>query len=208
MKKLIIGLAICLAGFLSINNVYGADVITYQGDANKFIMQTGTAADFENIFPGETRNVSFQLVNDSDGQMRFYLSSEILDNIADKGDGDAIYTFAIADGTTPFFETIVGNDEVTIGSEFLTNDNNILIGTLNSMEEKTINISLALDGDSTNNEYQGQTGVINFIFSVEQPLPKIIQTGDGSLSPFVYGGLIVLAGVVLVLYRKGGKSEK
>ena len=208
MKKLIIGLAICLAVFLSMNNVAAADVITYQGDANKFVMLSGSAPDFENIFPGESRTVSFELVNNSSGQMRFYLSSEILDNIADKGDGDSVYTFTIADGTTPFFETIVGNDQVTIGSEFLTNDNNILIGTLSAGASKTINVYLSLDGDSTNNEYQGQTGVVNFIFSVEQPVPKIVKTGDDSTSPYVYGGLIVIAGALLVLYRKGGKSEK
>lgn len=208
MKKLIIGLAIALACFLSIDNVAAADVITYQGDANKFIMLEGAAPDFENLFPGETRTVTFELVNDSSGQMRFFLSSEILDNIADKGDGDAVYTFTIADGTTPFFETIVGNDEVTIGSEFLTNDNNILIGTLNAGASKTINVSLSIDGDSTNNEYQGQTGVVNFIFSVEQPLPKIVKTGDESLSPYIYGGLIVVAGFVLILYRRGGRHEK
>ncbi|MDD3028119.1 MAG: LPXTG cell wall anchor domain-containing protein [Erysipelotrichaceae bacterium] len=208
MKKLIIGLAITLVAFLSMNNVAAADVITYQGDANRFIMLDGNAPDFENMLPGESRTVTFNLVNGSGGQMRFYMSSEILDNIANKGDGDAVYTFTIADGTTPFFETEVGNDEVTIGLQFLTNDNNILLGTLNAGASKTINVTLSLDGDSANNEYQGQTGVVNFIFSVEQPLPKIVKTGDESVSPLVYGGLIVAAGLVLILYKRGGKHEK
>lgn len=209
MKKFIFGLAICLMCFISVGNVYAEDTITYTGDAENFISLEGGAIDFENMFPGETRTVTFNLENGSDNIMRFYISSEILDNIAQKGDGTAVYDFTIDDGTDSIFEAIIGNNEVTIGSEFHVIDNHILLGELNPGESQMINVVLYIDGDSANNDYQGQTGEIEFAFSVEETLPVVPQTGDDAISPFIYGGLIAVAGIaVVVLVRKGDKNEK
>ncbi len=208
MKKLIFGLAICLICFMSIGNVAAADTITYLGEAGDFISLEGGAIDFTTMFPGETRTATFDLVNDSDNEMRFYVASEILDNIAEKGDGTAVYEFTIDDGSEDIFQAIIGNNEVTIGSEFLVVENNILLGALMPGETMTVNINIYLDGDSANNDYQGQTGEIAIVFSVEEVIPYTPPTGDNSISPIIYGGLIVGAAAVLILIRKGGKSEK
>ncbi len=208
MRKIIYGLAICLACCLSIGSVAAADTITYLGDAGDFISLEGGAIDFTTMFPGETRTATFDLVNDSGNEVRFYVASEILDNIAQKGDGTAVYEFTIKDGSKDIFQAVIGNNQVTIGAQFLVSNNNIMLGELMPGESKTVSFNIYLDGDSTNNDYQGQTGEIAIIFSVEQVLPDAPSTGDDSISPIIYGGLIIVAIGVLVVIRKGGNSEK
>lgn len=189
-------------------------LITYEGDSGKFITQEGTSQGFEDMMPGETREVSVKLKNDHYEAMDYFMSAEILDNIAEKGNKEAVYEFNIARDGEVFFSTIIGGSGNSIGQEYLTDDNNIKLAQLAKNEESVVTVSLSLDGDSTENAYQNQAGQIKLNFLVGTPESTMaekqtiinrvidyVRTGDSA--PFVIiGGLLIISAAGIVIFKK------
>lgn len=149
----------------------GNRVITFKGEAEKFVKESSGNPEegFSGMQPGESRDLRVTLSNDDAGEMKFYMNADILDNIADKGNQEAVYYLDIARDGDIFFQTVVGNEENAAGKEYLDENNNILLGTLAQGEETEITITLTLDGDSAGNDYMNESGSIRLIFSVATP---------------------------------------
>lgn len=197
----------------------GNKVITFKGEAEKFVVQSsGSTEGFTGMQPGESRDITITLRNDDYNEMKFYMSADILDNIAEKGNQEAVYVMNIAKDGNTFFETIVGNEENAAGKEYLDENNNILLSTLAKGEQTEVTISLTLDGDSAGNDYMNESGNIQLIFSAATPeepetiieTVKKYVTGSGSStykagkvktgdeSPvFVFGLLAVFSAAVI-----------
>lgn len=177
MRKYITAIMITLVMIVSAGAVYAADSFVFQGSSQKFVTDvSGTAGSgFDNMEPGETRDLSLTLTNADSNDTNFYMSAEILKNIAEQGDKNAIYDFSIAKNGTVFFDTVIGGSSsdkqnISIGSEYLQEDNTILLDTLSKGQKDTITISLKLDGDSAENAYMNQTGKIQLVFSAGSPV--------------------------------------
>lgn len=195
-------------------------VVTFDGDSNKFIIVESADQGFEGMMPGETREVSVRLKNDNKDSMDFFMSAEILDNIAEKGNKDAVYDFSIAKDNEVFFSTVIGAENNTIGEEYLTDDNNIKLATLAKGQESLVTISLHLDGDSAENAYMNQEGQIGLRFSVGTPVVpettprtvvqrvvQYIKTGDSA--PFVLmGGLLIVSALGFIVVMKKNKKKE
>ncbi|POP34795.1 hypothetical protein C3B58_01275 [Lactonifactor longoviformis] len=155
------------------------EVITFTGDAAKFVteQEAGTGEGFTNMEPAETRTQTITLKNDDYQQMKFYLRTELLSNIADEGKNrkQAIYTVDLSKDGENFFAAVIGSEQnASLGKEFLVSepgseqDNNILLASLKKGESVDVEIAITLDGDSTGNDYQEKDGQIQLIVSVEK----------------------------------------
>lgn len=161
-----------------------ADVITFDGNAKQFV--TNISGDlengFENMLPGEQRTLRLELENQSSEELKFFMSSDILQtDIAEKGDKQAVYDFMIARDGEAFFEAVIGGENeqnISIGKEYLTEDRNILLATLKKGQSTVVEISIALDGDSMGNTYMNTEGALSLRFSAETPegATTIVQT--------------------------------
>lgn len=238
MKKKCITLIITLALLLATGlTASAAETITFKGQAEKFVTDvSGDAESFDNMLPGEKRTISLTLKNEDSSEMRFYMSAEILDNIASKtADSQAVYDFVISKNGQPFFTTIIGGGtakNTSAGEKYLDESNNILLDTLAQGQSDVIDISLELEGNSTGNSYMKQTGEIQLVFTASTVDPaapgggnvieRLVQsitnpgatgpnTGLNGVSPYLIVACVciliaVVAIVILMVSRK--KKEK
>lgn len=223
MKSKLFGIVLSIATvMLSCAPVVAAQdtLVTFEGDSQKFITQEGSSEGFEDMQPGETRSVTVRLKNDNNSTMDFFMSTEILDNIAEKGNKDAVYDFSISRDSDTFFATVIGASGNTIGEEYLTDDNNIKLATLAKGEESLVTVSLSLDGDSTENTYMNQEGQIKLRFSAGTPVENLgetqtiiqrvvnyVKTGDSA--PYVLmGGLLVVSALGIIVFVKKSKKKE
>lgn len=233
MKKIVISFITVLALLFTASPVMAAQTtVTFEGETNSFNVPK-ESQDFENMYPGETRNAIVILKNDKDEKLDFYLSVEIPDNVAAKGDQNAVYDFNVSkNDEEPFFRTVIGaKEDNTVGKEYLTDDNRIKLATLNKGEETKITVSLHLDGDSANNDYQAQSGSIKLRLYAETAATETpgnvvqttytttkkyvnqyynaVKTGDPTaLSSFVILGAGALIGVIFLIVTRRKKEEK
>ena len=184
---------------------------------------------FTDLQPGEDRTLTLILKNDGSREMSFYMSAEILDNIAEKtADSQAVYDFSIAKNGTTFFSTVIGGGSAynqSVGREYLQEDNNILLDTLAVGAQDRVTVAIKLDGQSAENSYMDKTGKIQLVFNAGYPVTpgqsmiktvtqyitgerSIVNTGVGgaSMAAIVIGvALIILAVVLIVKRRKRGE---
>lgn len=151
-------------------------VITLDGSARDFV-KVESDQDFQNMEPGEIRTAEITLSNSSDSEMSFYISGEIVSNLADVGDEDqnAIYDLQLFKGgeSSPFFDGTIGSaknkelEQSETGLNYLKDDT--LLATLKKGESTRVTIQIQLDGDSTNNAYENKAGVIKLNISASIP---------------------------------------
>ncbi|WP_195268131.1 hypothetical protein [Eubacterium sp. 1001713B170207_170306_E7] len=226
MKKksitLLITLALLLATALP---AFASETITFKGASEKFVRDvTGNAEDFTGMLPGESRTISLTLINEDSSEMKFYMSAEILDNIARKtADSQAVYDFVISKNGVPFFTTVIGGGtakNTSAGEKYLDESNNILLDTLAQGQSDVISIRLALEGNSTENSYMEKTGQIQLVFTASTPdnptggniIERLVQTitnpgatgpntGLNGASPYMLfaGACVVIAVVIIII---------
>ena len=227
MKKILTAVVMTCMLLLGVTNTQAASTsITYTGDKDKFQITDGSATNFDDMMPGEERTVTVNLTNSDQDNLNFYMSSDIIDNIAAKGDKNAVYDFSIAKDSKTFFSTVIGGTSSnTVGKEYLTDDNRILLANLDKGESTKVNITLKLDGDSTENAYMSQSGEIKLIFTVGtnvttttttsgpvkniyNTIYKYVKTGDATpILVFVVLAIVAFAGII-VFGKKKKKGEK
>jgi len=237
MRKTITAIMITLVMIVSAGAVYAADSFVFQGSSQKFVTDvSGTAGSgFDNMEPGESRDLSLTLTNADSNDTNFYMSAEILKNIAEQGDKNAIYDFSIAKNGTVFFDTVIGGSSsdkqnISIGSEYLQEDNTILLDTLSKGQKDTITISLKLDGDSAENAYMNQSGKIQLVFSAGSPVTPSpgnivntivryvtgqgtvttvnVNTGvQGAMTPIIIA-LVLLAAAIIIIFAVFKKKRR
>lgn len=237
MKKTMTAILVTLLMIFGLSGqALAADSYVFEGGANAFVTDVSGSATggFTGMEPGETRDLTLSLTNGDSKDVNFYMSAEILKNLAEQGDQNAVYTFTISKNGTPFFETVIGggsdSQNISIGAEYLKEDNTILLDTMAPGQKDTLTVSLALDGDSAENVYMNQNGKIQLVFSAGSPVTnepgtvinRIVRTitGQSSTSPDtgVQAGDIlllvafaaVIAGIILaiILLRKKHKEGK
>lgn len=195
--------------------------VIFEGEAEKFVTSVD-GGEFTGIMPGESKTLNLMISNEYSEEMKFYMSAEILTNIAERGDRKAVYDFSIAKNDQMFFTTVIGGEagyNISSGKEYLTEDNHILLDTLKKGESSKITITLKLDGDSAENAYQNQEGNIQLTFSVETPegpptlikkITKTVRTGD--LLPvgimIAAAGSLLLIIIILLKKRKTRREEE
>ena len=205
----------------NVSGVYAKDtVVTFDGEASSFMNISEGDVNFKGMMPGETRSINVVLNNTKGSKMNFYMSASILDNIAAKADQNAVYDFTIANNDQVFFESIIGGTtDNTVGQEYLTDDNNILLAELEDGESSKVTITLKLDGDSAENTYMNQEGQIKLVFTfgtptenngtnetVVQRVINYIKTGDNA--PIVMlASLMVVSGVFIAIVLLKRKKE-
>ena len=184
MKKKTILTAILGAVMLfgSVANVAAAEsnAVTFEGNSSKyFSVLDSQTSEFGSMEPGGENTLDITLTNSSSDEMKFYMSASLLEDIAQQGASKtAVYDFDITkngEGDAFFQATISGGADtgkganISLGKEYLTEDNNILLDTLKKGESSQITVRLALDGDSVGNDYQAKSGQFQFVFSAEIP---------------------------------------
>ena len=221
MKKLC-ALLVMLSLFIpSVNSVFAADdsIITFDGDAEDFILpENNEVFNLEGINPGETRSYTLTLVNDDYREMNFYMSSRIVNELANvSSSGTAAFDFNFKIDGVDLFDGLVGGEE-NVGEKMMEDD--ILIATLAQGEKAVLEMSVRADGDTLDNTYQNATGLVQYTFSVEYDdevtapqqvinrIVKNVKTGDPttlSLFGALLGGSLV--GIVYLFVTRRKKEE-
>jgi hypothetical protein len=228
--------AVIIAGMFVVqgSTVFAADstVITLDKTASAFT-KVEKDLDFQDMEPGEERTAVISLVNNSDAEMSFYISGDMVYNIADAGSADknAIYQLDMTKDTdtTPFFTGLIGSSEnkkikkANTGLNYL--QDNTLLATLAKGDSTTIRIKLSLDGDSAENVYMNKAGKIRINVNASQASPKVfadeetvnpiikyitVQTGDSShivLYLAVAFGALAVAAICMVIKRNSGRNR-
>lgn len=160
--------------------------------------------DYLNMEPGEMREGKVSLYNNSDKDMKFYISSELIKNIADEGAGTGKYNIWI-------YKQMENNEysllyDGTIGSDDTSYDNMLIkdqyLTTLSSKEGTAIKIVISLDGKTMDNSYMNKQGCLRINISAQEAEKETstrntVKTGDNSLI-MVYGVLAIIAGVACI----------
>lgn len=223
MKKLC-ALLVMLSLFIpSVNSVFAANdsVITFDGDAEDFILpENNEVFNLEGMYPGETRSYTLTLVNDDYREMNFYMSSRIVDELANDSypsSGAAAFDFNFKINGVDLFDGLVGGED-NVGKKMMEDD--ILIATLAKGEKAVLEMSVTADGDTLDNTYQNATGLVQYTFSVEYDdevsapqqvinrIVKNVKTGDPTTLS-VFGALLggSLVGIVYLFVTRRKKEE-
>ncbi|MEF9916524.1 MAG: hypothetical protein RR275_00075 [Lachnospiraceae bacterium] len=206
-KKIILCFMVFSIVFVSVLPAVASDkMITFEGEADKFIVpENGRFMDgFTDMEPGQRKEQVIKLINNDYDELNFYLSGEVPDNIADKGNQEAIYDIDLSKDGTKFYQGIIGSKD-DVGKTFLGQD--FLLASLKKGESINVKVGISLDGDSAGVDYQNKQGLIKLNIRVEKlnkdamvakkvhgagnPL-QVIKTGDNF--PLV---LLLLAGISL-----------
>ncbi|MEF9946175.1 MAG: LPXTG cell wall anchor domain-containing protein [Lachnospiraceae bacterium] len=236
-KKLLTAVLTTFLVLSSAMSAVAADskVVTFKGEAEKFVVgvEGNAQKGFTDMEPGESRELKLTLANEDSQEMKFYMSAEILDNIAEKADQNAVYNFDISKNGAVFFSTIIGGNSknnISVGKEYLDGNNNILLDTLAKGEKDQISIALTLDGDSAGNAYMSQSGSVQLVFTASTPenetktirntvtkylggattnVVKTIKTGDTfSIGLLVVFGISLVAVIILLIARRKKTKEE
>lgn len=189
--------------------------------------------DFSGLEPGDSMELEFTYVNDSDEDTVWYLSNDVIKSLEDGSDAtDGGYTYeltnkGVKEGTVTIFRSdAVGGDETLDpdtedkGLHDATNalgDDWIYIDELAPGEKGSTILKVALDGESQANVYQTTEGQLKIAYAVETIVGedqvihygKKINTGDETNLFLLMGtflGSLLLLILVILSYRKDRKD--
>lgn len=190
---------------------YAAGSVTYDGSANKFIFQPGSAEspsnlfeDFRNIMPGDKLTEQIVIKNKTSNgyKIRVYLRS-----------------LGAQESTDAFLSqmklTVVQKDDSILFSapadETAQLKDWVYLGTVYSGGEITLDVILEAP-ITMSDAYQNQTGYVDWEFKVDKiPIepsdPQPPQTGDSS-NIFFYTGLMIISLMALIILLWAGKRKK
>lgn len=244
MRKLLSGVILaCLCMMLVVPvGALEEPIVEFDGTTSlKYNMdEDAFGTHFEGMMPSEERIQSITLKNTSDKEVHFFMSTEVIKVFEDakesaKDGGYTVSLTLVQDGK----ETLIyGNrGEINVGG---TDGNGLydmngtlndkfMIATLSPNKEAVVNLSVKLDGQTIDNEYQGLPGTFQFDFTVQydndelqtvvntitntikgetQTIIEKVKTGD----PTTIGGLVIIlglsAGLIVALKKGGRKNEK
>ena len=195
-------------------------VITLDSSATHFGV-VDKDIEFQNMEPGETREGMITLFNNSDKAMDYYISSELMDNIADAGSGKGIYNIKIYKSCiNPDFDNDNENEySLLYDGDIESYKNNILVSeqklaTLSAGDNVVIRISVTLDGRTMDNSYMNKEGRMRINISAVQSDDgtdnggeTTVKTGDDTRLA-VYGVIAIIAGVSCIGLIAGTYSRK
>ncbi len=159
--------------------------------------------------PGDVVTFSITLQNQNSTVTRWYMSNsitEILEKTSTTNGGAYSYVLSYSGPSTSkeFYNSDrVGGDQTLNGRQGLEEatidlEDYFFLDTLNSGETGTVNLTVAMEGESQGNSYQDTRGQILLKFAVEpQGSKTVVKTGDeNNLTPYYIG--MVIAGLLLL----------
>ena len=153
--------------------------VTLTDDGFKFNPEsTDLFADFKNLLPGETRNQTITIGNDTEEVYSIGVRAELIDQLGDDPD-----TLALIDKLLKEYATIVITDENghklyegpvwgNLGVDPFefhgkTMEHNIGLGNFHPDDTKNLNVELMLD-PALGNEYQNLLGLIKWVWTASE----------------------------------------
>lgn len=180
-------------------DVFAEDsVITYDGDAKKFVFlqqDKDLFQNFKNIMPGDTLTQKITINNDkrNNVKVKIFLRAESVEENYEPFLNQL--TLGVSQGDSDLF-LAPANEQGSLSE-------NILLGTFYSGGKTDLNVTLEVP-ITLNNDWQESMGVINWVFSVQElpiesddPKPPQPQTGD-SINLYLYGTLMMLSSICLI----------
>lgn len=177
-------------------------LIEFDGDAENYFQfstsQQELTDKFTGMMPGEKRSETFTLVNHDQREMKYYLNTQVLKDLGDNAQAiGAVYDISFArDGEVFYQGTIGGENGSLVDLSGQSMGENMLMATLGKDESTSIEMTIGIDGDSMNNNYQNATGQLQFVFSVQydDPIP---------LEPTIIEKVVTKPGKEIVRYIRG-----
>lgn len=140
-------------------------MIIFSGESKDFIAPKGEWVDFRMMRSGESRTQTMVFKNTGNKSMDFYMSVNIQENISEtKPDENMKYQVKVTSGKEKLLDEEVDRGDPRgdskLGKEWK-------IDTLDQGEEKEVNLTLTLDGESGGHAYESQKGKIQIIFATQ-----------------------------------------
>ncbi len=217
MRRLLTMLAAFVVVLSAVIPAYAADSrVTYNGNAGQFIFEMGSEqsptdlfADFKGVMPGDTLTQKITVKNDADNKVKVKIYLRSLG--AQEGSAEFLSQLGLKVQKSEDNEMAYMFDATAEQTAGLTDW--VCLGTLYSGGE--VNLDVLLDVPTElNNEYQEQSGYLDWEFKVEElPVdpddPKPPQTSDssniGRWLAVMLGSFAVM--LVLLIYRKRNKDK-
>lgn len=192
LMNIVLALSLISVGFIGTDSFSYAKTQTVgwdvSYDGNKFTSTYDVSkASITSAMPGDTIDYSIVYKNTSDTAAVFYLNTDIINSLEEKsiggGSSDATggaysykLSYKINDKEQVIYdsETIGGDNTTVLGlkqAEGNAKDNEAVyfnVGQLAASESGTINISIALDGNSQDNSYMSKLATLDVKFGVEK----------------------------------------
>jgi len=205
VKKLLSLMLTLLLVFSLSTTVFAAGSVTYDGNANKFVVAPENLfSAFQDVMPGDTLTEQIEIKNTTskDYKIKAYMRSLG----AQEGTDDFLAQMKLTvkpSTKSSLFEAPA--DETAQLTDW------VYLGTIRYGGKITLDVKLEVP-ITMGDDYQNETGYIDWQFKVEEiPLdPDQPATGDGA-NIALYGGLLalsLLALAVLMFARKRRSAEK
>lgn len=161
--------------------------VVFKSQTQGFVYENYAQDTFGNSFagmiPGEERTQTILLKNEDTLSVDFYMSSQVLKSLGEEGGSEgqtgATYELTLKRDGEVFFEGTVGGRDGTLkdlNDSEITED--ILLSNLKQNETCKLEITLALGGRTTRNEFQGTDAEFqfNFLASYQDPeAPTVVN---------------------------------
>lgn len=186
MKKLRTFIIITALLLLSMNTVVfaaGTLNVSFNGEEIQYQGMENFAENFSDMYPGESRTQEIVIQNNDDRDVEFYLQPSVLQSFEETVNASgAAYnislklhtkddTYTLFGGTEEDNIARIGGDEVGLGNLNEAIDGWIFLTTLQPQETASLEMMVALDGESNTNDYQAALGTFQFEFGVDFPSP-------------------------------------
>ena len=203
-----------------------AGLVTYEGEAEKFIFTPGTEysptdlfTDFKNLMPGDSISQTVRVVNNGKAGYTTKIYLKAL-GPTDVANGTILGNGNDTDGMTdkPVYQKLlsqlnlkvvkVDGDEKLFDATAEKTDGLtdwVLLGSLRKGGEVDLTVSLEVPVEM-GNEFQDVAGALDWAFKIEEiPDPSVPDTGDNT-NVMLYGGMfgaaVVMLAVVIILKKK------
>lgn len=204
-------------------NVSAADRnIEFDGSTKKFNVGANTGENFNNLMPGDNRQIEVDLVNNDATEMKFYLDTHLVENLAAAAT-HGVMDFSVgvtnnAGANSTLFSAVIadGKTQISAGEDAMTADNKLLLATLGKGEKATVSLNLSVDGSSTENAYMRTSGQIDIGITAEtkddyttiRRISNIIRTGDPAGLAIIGVALLSLVVIIVLIVMKRKKKEE
>ncbi|MCP1111193.1 hypothetical protein M2145_001398 [Lachnospiraceae bacterium PF1-21] len=223
-NKMITAFLVLIMLMGTVLNVSAADRrIEFDGSTKKFNVGANTGENFNNLMPGDNRQIEVDLVNNDATEMKFYLDTHLVENLAAAA-SHGVMDFSVevidnAGARSTLFSAIIadGKTQVSAGEDAMTTDNKLLLATLAKGHKATVVLNLSVDGSSTENAYMRTSGQIDIGITAEtkddyttiRRISNIIRTGDpAGLAIIGVVALSLIVIIALVVMKRKKKEEE
>ncbi|MEG0365263.1 MAG: hypothetical protein RR585_00400 [Coprobacillus sp.] len=239
MKKIISSLIIMIALVLNIAPLKAEQTPTVTFDGTTSLKYNTDVDKFGEVFtgmvPSETRTLNIQLNNNSEKDVDFYMSTEVLKAFEDAVTAtNGAYKVSLVLNQDNQKTVVYGGDNALIG----TNENGLydlngalndkyMIANIKANQNAVISMNVTLDGITMRNGYQGLPGTLKFDFTAQydNTEPKVfvnkiintkyidqiikkVQTGDPTTITILVVALALTASTIAIIVRRGGKKNE